>query len=203
MKRKNNLWSYLFTPFHYVAGTRALAIGAGVLLLLSLLGWATYTFFDGVLDVHYGCLTHANPYHKHIAMLLISWASVVTIFYLAARIFSTSSVRLVDMAGTMAMAKAPMIFAALCGFAANLHPCFEIPTNQEDIANMISLLKEHWAWIAASGVIGVACIIWFVALMYNAFSVSGNLKGNKGTAVFIVALLLSEVASKLLIHFIL
>ena len=44
----------------------------------------------------------------------------------------------------------------------------------------------------------LAGIIWMVALMWKAFSISCNIKGGRAIALFIVAVLIGEVVSKLL-----
>jgi hypothetical protein len=46
----------------------------------------------------------------------------------------------------------------------------------------------------------LACTIWMVVLMFRAFCVSCNLKGTKAGLVFTVAVLLSEILSRYLIH---
>ena len=45
----------------------------------------------------------------------------------------------------------------------------------------------------------LAGIVWTVVLMWNAFSVSCNIKGGRSIALFIVAVVIGELATKFLI----
>ena len=45
----------------------------------------------------------------------------------------------------------------------------------------------------------LAMLVWMVALMYRAFSVSCNVRGGKAIGVFIAALVLAEAISKVII----
>ncbi len=202
MENKKTVWSYLFTPFRYVAGIQSLLTGIAVLLLLSLLGYLTHTFFDGVLDVHYGCLSEPSLYPTHLSLLAISWVSVTLVLYVAARIYSSSSVRIVDMAGTLALAKAPLVIPALYGFVPSIHLCMG-DINTKDIQAMQAMLIDKIGPIMIMALLSIVILIWYVVLMYNAFSVSGNLKGSKGGWIFAIGLLVSEVLSKVLIYFVL
>ncbi len=48
------LRTWLFNPFHYIAGSQALTIGLGLILAMSLIGAITNSHFDGLLDFHTG-----------------------------------------------------------------------------------------------------------------------------------------------------
>jgi hypothetical protein len=45
----------------------------------------------------------------------------------------------------------------------------------------------------------LACTVWMVALMWKSFSHCCNVRGGKAVATFVIALLLAEVLSKVLI----
>ncbi len=50
-----------------------------------------------------------------------------------------------------------------------------------------------------AAIIAILMIIWMVALMYKAYTVSCNLKGAKAVVTFIISLILAEIVSKILI----
>lgn len=192
MKTNRNVWSYLFRPFQFIAGIKSLLSGIVILFITSLLGNLSHTYFDGVLDIHYGCPDMPSTLLTHVIWVFGSWIIVVIIMYLTALILAGRSVRLIDMAGTLAMAKTPMIGAALWGFIPIIHVCMGNPI---DVQVMMSEILIPTLLALPSFIF----LIWSVVLMYNAFSVSGNLKGAKGIVSFIIALLISELLSKILI----
>ena len=53
MKSKSSVASWLFKPFQYIAGTKALILGLIVMLLLSVLGYLGNTHFNGVIGMQY------------------------------------------------------------------------------------------------------------------------------------------------------
>ncbi|MDR0866555.1 MAG: hypothetical protein LBO74_16725 [Candidatus Symbiothrix sp.] len=198
MKNNTSIWSYLFQPFRFIAGRESLIAGVVVLIALALVGYWSYTFLDGVLDVHMGCLDEQASLLTNASCVFISWAVAVLVFFFTAKILSQSAVRLIDMAGTMAVAKYPFLFAVLIGFIPQIHFCAN-GLNGLDINALLVYMQENWLWMSIGSGIMAITAIWSIFLMYNAYSISGNLKGTKGIVSFIVALFVAEVISKIVL----
>ncbi len=200
MENKGSIWSYLFRPFRYIAGKESLFIGIGVLAILFVLGYWSNTYFDGALDTHYGCANQKSELRVHILYQLIAWFSLVVILYPMAKIFSSSSVRLIDMAGTLATARFPLIFAGLWGFIPGIHICMK-DVNPFDTEAVMAIFGDKLALIAITALFSIAIAIWHIMVSYNAYSVSSNLKGSKGGWTFAVGLIISEIVSIVLISY--
>ena len=114
----------------------------------------------------------------------IAWISVTAVFYLIGIAFSKSKIRLIDVAGTLAMARLTTLPAALIGFL----PVYPVKLDDPTIL----LLTIFITLVPA---------IWMIALMYNAFVVSTNIRGAKATAWFIAGLLIAELLSKVLLQY--
>ncbi len=201
MKSDSKLIAYLFRPFTYIAGVEALGIGLVVMAALSVLGYYSGTCFDGALDIHYEAKSGSSlPWLIHLFMQLSGWLSFVLVAWLAARIMSKSSFRLLDLAGTMAMAKAPLLLAALWGFTPIAHLDLG-ELNTITMQRMIDALLQNIPALMVNLFIVLLPVVWFVILMYNAFSVSTNLKGNRGVEIFFVVLVVAEIISKVILHY--
>jgi hypothetical protein len=187
--------TYLFQPFRYIAGGKSLLYGLCVLLLLALLSYWSNTYFDGVLDIHSGSTDHRDPFLVYAGCVFGSWLIAALIFYLTALILAGKSVRWIDMAGTLALAKAPVILAALLGFVPDIH--YPSNPNLLDIPELMNFMRENVFWILIMSVVFTIVTIWSVVWMYKAYSVSGNLKSTKGIVSFIVALFISEIIAKI------
>jgi len=182
---------WLFNPFIYIAGTKALVIGWAVMLATAVIGYFSKTHFDSVIDAHTG---HSSPMWFYLEDALVDWSLPVAIFYIAGRIFSKSSIRFIDVAGTFALARWVMIFVAIVGFGVYM-PEPNKPWTVEE------LIKHSMTGsVIVSGLISLAFVIWMIALMYNAFTTSCNLKGSKAVWIFIVGLLLAEILSKIILQ---
>lgn len=176
---------WLFNPFTYIAGAQALAIGWGIMIVTSIICFFSKTHFDGVLDLHYSA--NRAPYWMHLAEPLIDWVILTITIYGAGLAFSKSSIRIIDVAGTISLARWPMLFAALIGFF--IHVPAKMQTLQ-DIQNVFTASMIFFS------ILELVFNVWMVALFYNAFSVSCNLKGSKSAWIFVAAILLSEIFSK-------
>jgi hypothetical protein len=174
---------WLWTPFVYVAGEKALVSGWLIMGATACLSFFSRTHFDGVLDVHVGM---SRPLPLYFLEQFISWASAVLLFYLVGRVSSDSSIRPIDVAGTLALSRWPMILVALVSFG--------FPHTLD-----IRHIDPVWVLLA---LLQAVFVVWMVALMYNAFTVSCNLKGGKATRLFILALVFSELFSKMLFYLI-
>jgi hypothetical protein len=197
MNTKISFLSFLLHPFRYIAGGKSLLSGLGILLVLSFLSYPANIYFDGVLDIHLGNADRQNPFTVYAACVFFSWLITVPVFYLTALILTGKTVRIVDMAGTLALAKAPFIFITPLGFIPAVHRTPGMDVDKFiDINELTNFLQENILWIVILLFVFMIVIIWSVIWMYNAYSVSGNLKGNKGIVSFIIALFISEAATK-------
>ena len=179
---------WLFNPFVYLAGSRALFLGLIAMLATSFIGYYSHIHFDGVIDIHLGSITSMNYFLEQV----IDLGTIVVLFFIGGLIFSRSSIRLIDVAGTLALARWVMIFPAIIGFF------ISAPTAPPHTIE--GILKTLTPGMVVFGLFGVVFGIWMIALMYYAFTVSCNMKGGKATAIFIAVLVIAEIMSSFIIH---
>lgn len=181
----NSVKNLLFNPFDRIAGSKALFAGIAVMAITAVCAYLTDTHYDGLLDIHVG-------YRGTAAMSFIEqflvWMVSANLFFLSGKLFSKSAIRYLDVAGTMALSRAPMILGCLVGL-------FFPDVN---LVGMKDFDPETMTVIIALGFVSAIPVIWYVALMYNAFSVSCNLRGTRGIIVFTGTLIVSEIVSKFL-----
>jgi hypothetical protein len=176
----------LFDPFLFLAGGKALFIGLIAMAATAFVGYYSYAHFDGLLDFHTG--TSRSPWYYHAIEQALDWGLTTIVFYLSGKLFTRSSaIRLIDVAGTLALARWPLFFNALIAFGIDGNVRLDnIPA---------SLIV--WA------LVGMVFVIWSVILMYNALKVSCNIKKDKMTFVFIVSIVVAELVTKSAIYFLL
>lgn len=198
MKSKSSVASWLFKPFQYIAGTKALILGLIVMLLLSVLGYLGNTHFNGVIGMQYAPPNQPQHYAVHIVYQIITLISMTVIFYIAARIVSKSSVRIIDIAGTMSLSQAPHILFGLVGLIPAVHLDFG-NINAVNTNEIFSILKDNIGILVIASLLSIVILAWSIVLKYNAYSVSGNIKGVIGGISFTAALIISEILIKVLI----
>lgn len=187
----------IFNPFTHIAGMKAFAIGLPVILLSSVLGYMSHTHFDGVLDAH---LSDIGNIYYYLTEGLIDFICLLVIFYIAGIIISGLHFRFIDLMGTIALSRAPMILIPLAAF---IFPQQKIA----DYLNYVYLNTGDPVSLTSTDIIGfiisvfviLFVVIWMVALLFNAYKICINKKGARLIVSFIIAVIVSEVISKILI----
>jgi len=201
---KNNLMAeeeakvltWLFNPFHYIAGVWALIIGIGLILIAGFIGSFGNWHFDGILDTH---RYPPAPFWSFFISGLMNWAIMGLLLTLAGMITSKSRFRVVDVFGTQALARFPMIISTSILYIPAFNKFMEqLLEHCFDTLDFILKNKGDFTLLLVVVILILLMIIWMVYLMYQAFSVSCNVKGIKAITIFIAALVIGEIISKVL-----
>ena len=189
----------LFNPFRRFGGMQSVLIGLAVMAFGVLLAVAGDVHFDGVIDVHAGSKMDVT---FRIAVLewLIAWLLPVLLFYLAGRLLSSSSIRFVDVLGTQGMARFPFLFVGLVTLLPlreKMRESGERIMRGEDPGGVFT--ASEIVQLVVSALVGIACLVWAISLMYKAYVTSCNLKGARAVISFIAALLIAEILSKVIL----
>jgi hypothetical protein len=183
--------TWFFNPFKYIAGFKSLVIGWIIILITGCIAYYSNTHFDGAIDAHLHPGDRVYPAWHFLAEPFIAWSSVVLVFFATGKFFSTSAIRFIDVAGTFSLARCPFLFLALINF---LGPGTKDVLNASPRALLTPLVLIY-------ALVSLAFCIWMIALMYNAFKVSCNIKGQKSVWLFITSLIVAEVLSKIIFHY--
>ncbi len=179
---KNN-WQLLYNPFTKIAGWRAFFIGLPIVCLTVILGWLTGTAAYG-LEIKTGEFSLGEGFLATGTGL----ACTIVVMYLIGLIFS-KGVRFQDIAGTVVLARAPYILSPLLGLAGGGSFGNEVT----EAVRTLDLSLIDWGQVIWISILSLAVSVWAIAMLWNAFRISTNLKGAKAVLLFILALLLSEI----------
>lgn len=189
----------LFNPFEKIAGKEALAAGIAVAIISALLAAQTNTRFDGVLDIHF---VSGDVLLKTAAIdQVVNLGSLFIAFYLLALAFGAKGTRPLDVVGTLALARAPFVLAPLVnttGIFSKFSAQFE--TNSTD--KIAEITPTDLLPLAPLLLVIIFLSVWMIALSFNAWKVSTNLKGTKLIVSFIISLITAEILSKIFISII-
>jgi len=188
--KKNEFWNLMLNPYMRLAGWQAFALGIVFILLTGIVGTYANVYFDGAIDMHF---TEKATLKTSFNLLGIDILSVFLALSVAG-IFISKNFRLIDILGTITLAKAPFLLFAVASLLT------ESPSNEQIIKNPLSIFSS--ASFVIVMLFSVPIIIWYIILLYNAFKTSTGAKGNQVVIAFIIALLIAEIISKLLIIYI-
>jgi len=183
----------LINPFHYIAGFKSLILGVLIILSTSIIGYLSNTHFPDIISIK---TSPHFPAYYFILQGLLNWIVVSTVFYIASIIFSKSSVRIIDLFGTQALARTPYLLASFVGFSDSINAFGKYllwdlmqqgePIEISSIDIMLAILLMIFTLLLT---------IWLITLMLKALKVSANLKGASLTMIFIFGLIISMVIS--------
>ena len=194
VRRTTSVWrTWLFNPFHYLAGGKALAWGLACIVLTAWLGGAFDYRYTGMLS---SPISHPTSIWLSITQGLTVWAVPSVLLFIGGRQLSRSQVRVIDVFGTQALARVPGLLMALIvvwPFGDLLESFISPGTSHFAVAQYTALI--------AVGTVMMLLLVWIVLLMYRAFSVSCNVTGGWAIAVFITSITLGEVTAGVTGHF--
>jgi len=187
--------NHIFNPFTRIAGIKAFLLGVLVVAITAVICFFSHAHFDGVLDAHFGAEGNMAQYFKEG---FVDLAGIIIVFYVLGLIVAGKRFRFIDMAGTMAFARIPVI----------LTPIFALVFSPEKFTNYMLytfLHKGEPITISSLEIFGfvittlitILMVIWMIALMWNAFRICMNSRKPKIVVTFIIGLILAEVISKI------
>lgn len=192
VRQQMSIGRWLFNPFVRVGGGQALVIGTAVIVVTGLVAAAGETHFGGLLRLSIGS---SVPLSVPVVEGLVIWAVMSVLFVLVSLPVAPRSVRLVDIAGTQALARAPLVLLALANLPAPVRDA-----NREMAAAIVEgRLPPPMAASLIAGVLGGVCVVWMVQLMWKAFSASCNQRGGRAVAIFVAVVITGHVATSLLL----
>jgi hypothetical protein len=188
----------LFKPFERYSETVLLVVGLMMLGIGILLGTYLNARFDGALDLHF---SDALSIRQTSIDLLMDLLTLFLFLFIAAKLVNRKT-RVVDIFSVVIIARIPFYFATLInmtGFFSRIGKHFEDPAMLQ--TGELGLTPFEISALVICALVILLLVIWSVALLYNGYKIASNAKSASSIVFFIIALLLAEIASKILIHF--
>jgi len=186
MKSKD-IFSLMLNPFTRIAGWQAFGVGFVFVLFTGIICTFSNVAFDGVIDMH---LVKNITLLQSFELLAIDLLSVVTVM-IATGFIVSKSFRIIDILGTMTLSRSPLIILAFAGY-------FTVSPDINELIKDPILVFQSISFIIVI-LLSIPVTIWSIILMFNAMKISCGIQGNKLGSAFIIALLVAEVISKILI----
>lgn len=182
MKNKLKL---LYNPFERIAGWKAFFIGISIVSISVVIAYYGNQYYKGAMNIR--IVENANLGYAFLSQA-IGLLCMVLLFFVAGLVFS-KGVRFQDVLGTTTLARYPYIIPAFFGYFMDLDSINEIGMSIlsgeiPSIGNLISL--------TVIGLVMVLVLVWYVALLWNAFRISTDIKGGKGVIIFITDLVMTD-----------
>lgn len=182
-----NFWNLTVNPYRRIAGWEAALSGLLILLIATLTGKYSSTVFDGAIDLH---LVQHTDFSFAFGSMAIGIVSLIAVMSLAGYI-AAKGFRLIDMAGTILLSKAPLLLASLAGFLTTV-------PNPEDMQKNPAMLLQSSSFLLVTFLLILPLSVWSIVLLFNAFKTVTGAKGSRLAVAFIVGLVVAEIVSVVL-----
>ncbi len=187
--------TFFLNPFERYSEKILLWFGVLSTIIGSAIGWLFNARFDGMMDMHFpGEVFWAEPFIDN----LINVAFLSLVLFLIGRYINRKT-RFIDILAVATVARIPIYFLPLANvnnYIFNvtkrlLNASMQLQTEDLQITTIFVVF--------VFAMITLAFMIWFFILLWNGFKVATNAKGIKHILLFILALLVCEIFTKILI----
>ncbi len=188
----------LFKPFEKYSENKLLVVGVLATLVGIYLATTFNIRFDGVLDVH---AVASVSYLQALLDSLIDIISLVLFLFLAAKYINPKT-RFIDLVTTAIIARIPLYLLSFGNWNNMLYKAGE-SIIQQLTPEAISEIPSTTFWVlAVFSIFSIVLLIWYISLLFNGFKTASNAKEKKAVYIFIGALIIAEIVSKIGIYII-
>jgi len=187
----------LFNPFEDYSEKQLVFFGLLLTIAGSLLGMVFNGRFDGMLDLHFVNDSGYQPFLDNLIAILSS----TLVFFIAAR-FINNRTRLIDILTASLISRAPIYILTVFNANNLMNDITEklmLSVTPEDID---AISTQDIMILSAFSFLGILFLIWFFILLWNGFKTASNAKGTRHILLFILAIVVGEVISKIIFNFI-
>ncbi len=186
--------SVLFNPFEKYNEKDLLGFGFLALVLGSLFAFWWNARYDGALDLHF---SYGVKWWEPFVDNFINLSSISLIFYGIGKIIYKKT-RFIDILALSLVARFPLYLLTLTNInGANQKYTETLLTTLPDL-----IFTEGLIPLLIFSLIGILLLLWMIVLFYKGFKISTNSKGWKLNVGIVIALILSEVLSKIIFNLI-
>ncbi len=190
--------NWLFKPFERISGEVALTLGLVGIVLTALVARLGGLQTDGVLDLHFA---EDMPLWKLLVQGLLNWLVLAGMLLVTGRWLSSSRFRVIDLLGTQAAARWPMLLAG--GYLAipaignrisqlSARMMEQMPAEPGQVtADLAHLLEAMWLTLLSLPIL--LSLAWMVWLMYHGYARVCRISGMRAVFSFIGVLIAAEI----------
>lgn len=185
----------LYNPFLRYSEKKLLVFGILALLVACGISTLLNGRFDGVLDLHF---VEKTNFVTSLLDLIIGTISITILLFIIGKIINKKT-RIIDILALSLIAKIPFYFLLLFNINNKMLLVSEKLLQGITQNRTSNIETSEMLLIVFSGIATLSSLIWSFILMFNGFKTATNLKDTKHILLFIIAIIIAEILSKILI----
>lgn len=185
----------LFNPFEKYAERILIVAGLTATLIGGYLGFVFNARFDGVIDLHF---VEKVSLYQPILEIVINILCTTVLLFIVGKIINPKT-RIIDIFLTSMIARIPYYIITFFNSNSKAYTISQGILNlvKSSKTNTLSTIDILYLLLMSFAII--ASLIWFIVLLFNGFKTAVNAKGTKHVLLFIVAIIVAEIISKIII----
>jgi hypothetical protein len=192
----------ILNPISHFSDKTLIKIGFFGTILGIILGFYFNGNYDGALDLHF---VEKTSWLKTILNNFISISSATIMFFICGKIINPKT-RLIDILLVVSISRIPLYllnFLNTNEFTYRIRQKIteSIPKINQNPKVITQVLGNDFVWFAITIFFSLTIIALTIAILFNGFKVATNLKKSNQVFYFVLALILAEIISKIIISF--
>jgi len=189
----------LFNPFEKYTAEKLILFGFLLTVIGIILGVSFSARFDGVLDLHF--VTTKVNYVNLITDISINILCVTITFLIGAKIINIKT-RLIDIIATVVISRSPLYILSVFNINNYMGKISEtvLQDNNLNLESNIEFSAFDLTYMVLFGLIAILTSVWHIALLFSGFKTAANAKGTKSIILFITAIVIAEILSKIIFY---
>jgi len=190
-------YKLLYNPFERFQERSLILVGIIALVIGAFLAFYFQARYDGVLDLHFGYsvkLWQAFADQAVNIICLLICLGVVA-FYINKR------TRIIDILAVCLFARLPYYVLSIFNVNGVMVKISEKILENPMAITTGNIAMSHLLLLLVFSGLSLLAIIWQLILLYNGIKVASNAKGTIYSILFVIAIVVAEILSKLLINY--
>lgn len=190
------MYKTFYNPFEKYSTEKLVPFGILFTIIGVFLAYNFNAIFDGVLDLHF---SNSSNIYQILTFIIVDIAILANVLVIFGKYINPKT-RMIDIYATVLIAKIPAYLFTIMNtnsFSYNLGIKLKqfIATRNFQIITTIDI-----GFIILQTVASMFMLFWTISLLYNGFKTATNTKETKDKLLFVAAIILAEIISKIIIY---
>jgi hypothetical protein len=190
------MYKTFYNPFEKYSAKKLVPFGILFTIIGVFLAYNFNAIFDGVLDLHF---SNSSNIYQILTFIIVDIALLANVLVIFGKYINPKT-RMIDIYTTVLIAKIPAYLFTIMNansFSYNFGQKLKqfIATRNFQIITTIDI-----GFIILQTVASMFMLFWTISLLYNGFKTATNTKETKDKLLFVAAIILAEIISKIIIY---
>ncbi len=190
------MYKTFYNPFEKYAAEKLVPFGILFTIIGAFLAYNFNAIFDGVLDLHF---SNSSNIYQILTFIIVDIALLANVLVIFGKYINPKT-RMIDIYATVLIAKIPAYLFTIMNADSFSYNLGRKMLTFIATRNFQSINGSEISFIIIQTIISLFMLFWTISLLYNGFKTATNTKETKDKLLFVAAIILAEIISKIIIY---